>query len=310
MYISIPNDTLLNHFTVPNQTKRTWKLTSRALKPVKFRFASSHPSLLLFQSLLAFEISMPSATQSANQKATTNESSSSTKSPGSNLSYVPRDARLMALILDSMGIEDVQPPVLIMLLDFAHRYLYEVLQDSLVYADHANSSKLTNSGVSTLTLDDIQLAIQSRVNHSFTGPPSKEVSFSILVTTCYNDFSLTRFFQMLLSLASSLNAVPLPPILDRYGLKLPPRQHCLTNVNFSLVPNPPPQDSSDGDAPGEEEEEDAEDNNLFANNEDAGSDADDVEEMPSASGADADMQDAVVEQRGTKRNLDEDEDYD
>lgn len=119
---------------------------------------------------------MPSATHAsgnANQKGTTNDSS--TKAPGSNLSYVPRDARLMALILDSMGIEDVQPPVLIMLLEFAHRYLYEVLQDSLVYADHANSSKTTNAGVSTLTLDDIQLAIQSRVNHSFTGPPSKEV---------------------------------------------------------------------------------------------------------------------------------------
>lgn len=120
---------------------------------------------------------------------------------------------------------------------------------------------------------------------------------------------------MLLSLASSLNAVPLPPILDRYGLKLPPRQHCLTNVNFSLVPNPPPQDSSDGDAPGEEEE--AEDDDLFANKDDA-DDADDaaeasdvdVEEIPAASGADADMQDVVVEQRGTKRNLDEDEDYD
>jgi histone H3/H4 len=117
---------------------------------------------------------MPSATQG--QSSVSKGVDPSSKAGGSSVSYVPRDARLMALILDSMGVQDVQPPVLMMLLEFAHRYLYEVLQDSLVYADHANSSKTTNAGVSTLTLDDIQLAIQSRVNHSFTGPPSKEVS--------------------------------------------------------------------------------------------------------------------------------------
>lgn len=118
---------------------------------------------------------MPSATH-ASSNITAKADDIATKSQASNLAFVPRDARLMALILDSMGIQDVQPPVLMMLLEFAHRYLNEVLQDSLVYADHANSSKTTNAGVSTLTLDDIQLAIQSRVNHSFTGPPNKEVS--------------------------------------------------------------------------------------------------------------------------------------
>jgi len=118
---------------------------------------------------------MPSATQATGGNASKGIESA-TKSPASHLSYVPRDARLVALILDSMGIQDVQPPVLIMLLEFAHRYLHDVLQDALVYADHANSSKTTNAGVSSLTLDDIQLAIQSRVNHSFTGPPNKEVS--------------------------------------------------------------------------------------------------------------------------------------
>lgn len=121
---------------------------------------------------------MPSAAvgQSAGASGASKGAESSTKSSGTHLSYVPRDARLMALILDSMGIQDVQPPVLMMLLEFAHRYLHEVLQDSLVYADHANSSKATNAGVSSLTLEDVQLAVQSRVNHSFTGPPSKEVS--------------------------------------------------------------------------------------------------------------------------------------
>jgi transcription initiation factor TFIID subunit 9B len=46
-------------------------------------------------------------------------------------------------------------------------YTSDVFQDSLVYAEHANKTDLD--------LDDIQLAIQGRVNHSFTTPPPKEV---------------------------------------------------------------------------------------------------------------------------------------
>jgi transcription initiation factor TFIID subunit 9B len=112
---------------------------------------------------------------------------------------------------------------------------------------------------------------------------------------------------MLLSLASSLNGVPLPPILDRYGLKLPPPQHCLTNVNFSLVPNPPPDASSDGDAPGEDDE----DEELNGNQEGEESDADASEQQGDASMLDSTTAEATaVEARGTKRNLDEDEDYD
>jgi hypothetical protein len=34
---------------------------------------------------------------------------------------VPRDARLISLILASMGIEDAEPAVLVQLLEFAHR---------------------------------------------------------------------------------------------------------------------------------------------------------------------------------------------
>lgn len=85
---------------------------------------------------------------------------------------VPRDARLIALILASMGVSDVEPAVLLQLLEFAHRYTYDVLSDALVYSDHANSRQAG----SNLTLDDVNLAIQSRVNHSFTKPPEKDVS--------------------------------------------------------------------------------------------------------------------------------------
>lgn len=90
-------------------------------------------------------------------------------------------------------------------------------------------------------------------------------------------------------------------------MKLPPPQHCLTNVNFSLVPNPPPQDSSEEDAPGEDEDEqDLEEvDGAVANGEHQSQAAEEA-------GGDEEMTDAAIdtEHRGTKRSLDEDEEYD
>jgi transcription initiation factor TFIID subunit 9B len=216
-----------------------------------------------------------------------------TKDSSSRLAYVPRDARLMALILQSMGVQDVQPPALMMLLEFANRYLHEVLQDALVYADHANSSK-SASGVSNITVDDVQLAIQSRVNYSFTSAPNKDA---------------------LLSLASSLNGIPLPPISDKYGVKLPPAQHCLTNVNFSIVPNPPPEDGSDEDAPGDEDDQTQQEDDDALQEKDENDDYDEGDETVDISQKDEDMADtsniaSSQPIRGIKRSLEEEDDYD
>ncbi|KAI9253581.1 transcription initiation factor IID, 31kD subunit-domain-containing protein [Sporodiniella umbellata] len=127
----------------------------------------------------------------------------------------PRDARLISLILQSLGVEDYDPKVVHQLLEFAHRYTTDVLQDSLVYAEHANKSDID--------LDDIQLAIQGRVNHSFTAPPPKE---------------------FLLGLAQEKNKAPLPLIPEKYGIRLPAEKHCLTGINFSIVPDAPPKQST------------------------------------------------------------------
>lgn len=216
-----------------------------------------------------------------------------TRDSNSRLTYVPRDARLMALILQSMGVQDVQPPALMMLLEFANRYLHEVLQDSLVYADHANSSK-SASGVSNITVDDVKLAIQTRMNYSHTSAPNKDA---------------------LLSLASSLNAIPLPPVSDKYGVKLPPAQHCLTNVNFSIVPNPPPEDDgSDEDAAGDEDDQIQQDDAALREKEED-DDYDEVDDTVDTSQKDEDMADTSIvassqPARGTKRSLEEEDDYD
>lgn len=44
----------------------------------------------------------------------------------------------------------------------------------------------------------------------------------------------------MLSLAAQTNAVPLPPVPEVFGVRLPPAQDCLTSVDFELVPKPPP----------------------------------------------------------------------
>ncbi|KAI9310751.1 transcription initiation factor IID, 31kD subunit-domain-containing protein [Dichotomocladium elegans] len=120
----------------------------------------------------------------------------------------PRDARIISLILQSLGVEQYDPKVVLQLLEFAHRYTTDVMQDALIYAEHA--------GKNDLDLDDIQLAIQGRVNHSFTHPPPKE---------------------LLLELAEEKNKIPLPLIPEKYGIRLPAEKHCLTGINFSIVPD-------------------------------------------------------------------------
>ncbi|KAI8378989.1 transcription initiation factor IID, 31kD subunit-domain-containing protein [Blakeslea trispora] len=120
----------------------------------------------------------------------------------------PRDARIVSLILQSLGVEEYDPKVVHQLLEFAHRYTSDVFQDALIYAEHANKPDID--------LEDIQLAIQGRVNHSFTTPPPKE---------------------FLLELAQEKNKQPLPLIPEKYGIRLPADKHCLTGINFSIVPD-------------------------------------------------------------------------
>ena len=54
------------------------------------------------------------------------------------------------------------------LIDQLALYTTDVFQDALLYSEHA--------GRTDVGLDDVRLAIQGRVNHSFTSPPPKEVN--------------------------------------------------------------------------------------------------------------------------------------
>ncbi|PWN46127.1 transcription factor TAFII-31, partial [Ceraceosorus guamensis] len=135
----------------------------------------------------------------------------------------PRDARIMALLLASMGIEDAEPAVLSMLLEFSHRYAANILRDAQIYSEHAHFSTRSggvNASASSpaVGLEDIMLAVSAKLANSGRGRGAATEK------------------EMLLSLASSLNATPLPPISDTYGIRLPPPQHTLTNIDFSIIP--------------------------------------------------------------------------
>ncbi|KAF3685834.1 Transcription initiation factor TFIID subunit 9 [Capsicum annuum] len=79
---------------------------------------------------------------------------------------LPRDAKIVKTLLKSMGVEDYEPRVVHQFLELWYRYVVDVLTDAQVYSEHA--------GKASIDSDDIKLAIQSKVNFSFSQPPPRE----------------------------------------------------------------------------------------------------------------------------------------
>ncbi|GLB33643.1 putative transcription initiation factor IID, 31kD subunit [Lyophyllum shimeji] len=126
---------------------------------------------------------------------------------------LPPTARAIALLVSSTpSVQDVQPGVLHQLLEFSHRYTTQVLTDASVYAEHAGRG-------GKVEIDDVVLAVQARVGWEFGGRVPKEY---------------------ILSLATQVNATPLPPVPEVFGVRLPQAPDCLTAIDFDLVPNKPP----------------------------------------------------------------------
>ncbi|XP_057976439.1 transcription initiation factor TFIID subunit 9 [Malania oleifera] len=119
---------------------------------------------------------------------------------------LPRDAKIVKSLLKSMGVDDYEPRVVHQFLELWYRYVVDVLTDAQVYSEHA--------GKATIDCDDVKLAIQSKVNFSFSQPPPREV---------------------LLELARNRNKIPLPKSIAGPGIPLPPEQDTLISPNYQLV---------------------------------------------------------------------------
>ncbi|XP_056141136.1 transcription initiation factor TFIID subunit 9 [Lampris incognitus] len=118
---------------------------------------------------------------------------------------VPKDAQVMIQILKDMGITEYEPRVINQMLEFTYRYVTTIIEDAKLYATHAKKSNVD--------ADDIKLAIQCRMDQSFTSPPPRD---------------------FLLEVARQKNQTPLPLIKPYTGPRLPPDRYCLTATNYRL----------------------------------------------------------------------------
>ncbi|XP_072301513.1 transcription initiation factor TFIID subunit 9 [Eucyclogobius newberryi] len=118
---------------------------------------------------------------------------------------IPKDAQVMMQILKDMGITEYEPRVINQMLEFTYRYVTTIIEDAKIYSTHAKKS--------TVDADDIKLAIQCRMDQSFTSPPPRD---------------------FLLEVARQKNQTPLPLIKPYTGPRLPPDRYCLTAPNYRL----------------------------------------------------------------------------
>ncbi|KAK9379481.1 uncharacterized protein V2V93DRAFT_373907 [Kockiozyma suomiensis] len=123
-------------------------------------------------------------------------------------SSTPRDARVLHLILAAQGIAHYHERVPLQLMDFAFRYSASVLEDALLYSDHAAAT-----ASSSLSVEDVRLAVAARLNHQFRPSPPKE---------------------LLLELAHERNRRPLPHIATSSTVRLPPEKYCLTAKDWDI----------------------------------------------------------------------------
>eukprot|EP00300_Choanocystis_sp_HF-7_P043085 c9709_g1_i3.p1 GENE.c9709_g1_i3~~c9709_g1_i3.p1 ORF type:complete len:264 (+),score=43.22 c9709_g1_i3:1-792(+) len=122
----------------------------------------------------------------------------------------PADARLMKHLLEVMDAKSHEPRVINQLLEFAQKYITDVLSDATQYAGHANRDHIT--------VEDARLAVDARLNDTFTHPLPREA---------------------LTTLAKKKNAVALPLVPSTLGIHLPPEKFRLSKPNYQVVPRPP-----------------------------------------------------------------------
>ncbi len=83
----------------------------------------------------------------------------------SNENLAPRDAKVISVILRSLGIEECEPKVIVQLLEFAYKYSCDIMEDANLYAKHCNRD--------TINSKDMRLALQTKVGKHFLPAPPR-----------------------------------------------------------------------------------------------------------------------------------------
>ncbi|KAL3425356.1 transcription initiation factor TFIID subunit 9 [Phlyctema vagabunda] len=162
------------------------------------------------------------------------------------LSKRPRDARLIHMLLSSLGVQAYQERVPLQLLDFAYRHSSSILSDALHLSSDAYVSQQTRArdvppgggfkdADGQVSATAVQLAIQSRLQYQFGGSNGGGLNKSFLLETAQNR-----------------NKVALPRVLqNEWGVRLPNERFVLTGVPWGLKEQWDMDDDDDADEPGE-----------------------------------------------------------
>ncbi|KAI8100314.1 hypothetical protein M9435_006798 [Picochlorum sp. BPE23] len=123
---------------------------------------------------------------------------------------LPGDVQVICDVLDSAKVEDYDCRVVDQLVSFMYGYTSNVLQDA------QEISKEMHAETNTIGTDDVAIAMKLQSHHTFVdAPPLHTVGM----------------------IASQVNSVPLPEVVERDGLRIPvDESDLLTNPNVQLEP--------------------------------------------------------------------------
>ncbi|QSZ37494.1 hypothetical protein DSL72_008592 [Monilinia vaccinii-corymbosi] len=191
------------------------------------------------------------STSNSTSLPTVNPSVPLTSIQDNGLSKRPRDARLIHMLLSSLGVAAYQERVPLQLLDFAYRHSSSILSDALHLSSDAYVSQQTRArdappgggfrdADGQVSANAIQLAIQSRLQYQFGAGTGGGLSKEFLLET-----------------AQARNKIALPRVLqNEWGVRLPAERFVLTGVPWGLkdewVEDDEEMEEEEGEGEGEE----------------------------------------------------------
>lgn len=128
----------------------------------------------------------------------------------------PSDARLVHLLLSSLGVHAYTERVPLQILDFAYRYTSSILSDAIAYeppSHNTTSSKKAAKDDEGVSLNALRTAVATRAAQQFSPALPKEFMSDI---------------------AAERNRIALPRVEREFGIRLPPERYCFTGVGWGL----------------------------------------------------------------------------
>ncbi|EGD91180.1 hypothetical protein H112_00978 [Trichophyton rubrum D6] len=164
----------------------------------------------------------------------------STSLQDSGKSRRPRDARLIHMLLASLGVTSYQERVPLQLLDFAYRYTSSTLQDAVYLATEGYPGELQKEGggrahahqdgSNGVSLGALRMSIASRLHYQFQPGLPKEFLMDLAAER--NRIMLPGVSRGQEGGSSSATASGQETMMG--GIRLPPERFCLTGVGWDM----------------------------------------------------------------------------